>query len=52
MNDIIKSGILGLVLVGTLIAAAPILNENDDDTKIVEAENLEVTQDKDIHIPL
>lgn len=53
MNDIIKSGVLGLALIITLIVTAPILNEkNNDDSKIAKAENKEVTQDKDIHIPL
>ena len=52
MNDIIKSGVLGLALIITLIVTAPMLNEKNDYSKIAKAEDKEVTQDKDIHIPL
>lgn len=48
MADIIKSGILGIVLVSTLVLSASTLNEEEK----VEKNPEEVQQvEKDIHIP-
>ena len=50
MEDIIKSGILGITLIGLLVLSAPLLNE--DKEEITErSEKLELKTERDIHIP-
>jgi hypothetical protein len=52
MKDILKSGILGIVLIGTLVFSAPILNDNASEEMVTGSETTEQKIEKDIHIPL
>ena len=52
MEDILKSGILGIVLIVTLILSAPILNDDKNKEIKVVPESSELQTEKDIHIPL
>ncbi|MEO0573508.1 MAG: hypothetical protein AAF039_17530 [Bacteroidota bacterium] len=53
MEDILKSGLLGITLLITLIFSAPILNDTDQDIdKMVAVKRTELQTEKDIHIPL
>ena len=53
MGDILKSGLLGIALIVTLVFSAPILNDDDENSEIaVVPESTELEMEKDIHIPL
>lgn len=52
MEDILKSGIFGIALLGTLIFSAPILNDDDNTDVVAGSERMELKIEKDIHIPL
>ena len=52
MADIIKSGILGIAWVGTLIFSAPLLNDTEDKRIVVAAEEVELKTENDICTPL
>lgn len=52
MNDILKSGLLGITLIVTLLFSAPILNDDSNTKVTVAPEDLELQTEKDIHIPL
>jgi len=52
MEDIFKSGILGIALIGTLMFSAPILNDDKKQEIVSGAQNTEQKTEKDIHIPL
>ena len=52
MKDILKSAFMGIILVGTLIFSAPILNEDEKQEIVSVAEQAQVETERDIHIPL
>ncbi|BFP41561.1 hypothetical protein FGF1_24060 [Flavobacteriaceae bacterium GF1] len=52
MADIIKSGLLGIAWVGTLIFSAPLLNDTEDKRIVVAAEEVELKTENDICTPL
>ena len=52
MRDILKSGLLGMTLIVTLIFSAPILNDDENTETVVAPENLELQKEDDIHIPM
>ena len=41
-----------MVLIGTLIFSAPILNEDNNEEIVAGSEDVELKTEKDIHIPL
>ena len=52
MKDIIKSGVLGITLIMTLVFSAPFLNDDKEQETAIDSENVELKTEKDIHIPL
>ena len=52
MEDIIKSGLLAIVLLMTLVVSAPLLDDGIVEKSIVDVSSQETIKEKDIHIPM
>ena len=52
MEDIVKSGILGITLIITLVFSAPYFNDVLEEKTVVGSEKTELKTEKDIHTPL
>jgi len=51
MEDIVKSGLLGITLVMTLFFSAPFLNGEKEEEMATDSKKMELKARKDIHIP-